>query len=146
MTRISRFRLKDDIYERIYDLFCDVLMHNKRKKDFKDLLSDLLTPTEQIMIAKRVALLFLLQRNLPQNLIAKKLRLSPSTVSYWALLKSKTNGINRTLSRIGKQKEIISLLEDVFADIFIQPGIKRGHWELYWQDQKRRRRKETGGI
>jgi len=146
MTRISRFRLKDDVFDRIYDLFCQVLMHNRNKNDFQDLLNDVLTPTEQIMIAKRVALLYLLQRNVPPSIIAATLHISQSTITYWSLLQSKTNGAQKTLERISKQKNVLSFFEDLFADIFIQPGIKKGHWQSYWEDQKRRQLKKTGGI
>lgn len=146
MVRISKFKLQDEAYERIYDLFCQVLMHNRKKKDFQELLSDVLTPSEQITIAKRVALFYLLQRKVPTGLISETLHLSQATISSWALVFRRTNRINKTFSAISKQRKITDLLEDIIADMLIQPGFLKGHWRQYWQEQQRRQRKITGGL
>ena len=44
-------------------------------------------------------------------------------------------------SLLGKEK-IKHFLDNLIADIFIQPGIKIGHWEEHWKHQKRKQERK----
>lgn len=56
-------------------------LQNQRKL----LLAELLTDTEKIMLAKRLAVIFLLAKNVPPYRIWNRLKISPSTVARFEL-------------------------------------------------------------
>ena len=64
MTRISRYKLKERVYEKMFQLLFEVMTSSREKHEFNKLLKDILSPTERIMIAKRVVLLYLLLQKL----------------------------------------------------------------------------------
>lgn len=147
MTRISRARLSDEIWIRIYQLFFEVIAQIKTKKTFNEAMEDIFSPTERIMVAKRIAIIYLLLKNVPQLLIAKTLKVSSATVSRYAvLIENRQEGLRKIISLMMKKEKVLDFLNDVFADLFIQPGIKIGHWDLYWQHKKRKERKKSSGL
>jgi uncharacterized protein YerC len=78
----------------------------------KTLLNELLTETELIMIAKRLAILLMLKRGYSFYAIANTLHISPSTAErYWKATKRKSfDVIIRRLERGRKGSELLDLL------------------------------------
>ena len=64
-------------------LISDTFWQVKDKKDFKNVLEDLLTPSEVCEIADRIKILKNLKNDISQREIAKKLWVSITTVSRW---------------------------------------------------------------
>jgi hypothetical protein len=56
---------------------------------------------------------------------------------YALVLADKQTGVKDIIQNMLLKEKALHFLEDIFADIFIQPGIKIGHWNLYWQHQRR---------
>jgi Trp operon repressor len=138
MVNISKRPVDVKKLFKLYQLFFEVVSKAKNKDEFLELIKDLLSPVEQIMVAKRIAIIYLLTKNVDQLAIARYIKVSRATVSKFNLLffEKKTRLIKIIESMIKKEK-IGHFLEDLFADLFIQPGIKIGHWQRYW-DHKRR--------
>lgn len=55
MTKISRFPLRDDVWERIFSLFIGTLADLKDKPKLASFVNDFFSPTERVMFAKRLA-------------------------------------------------------------------------------------------
>lgn len=147
MTRISRFKLPQGVLLKIYQLFFEVMARSKPKEIFLEIINDILSPTERIMIAKRITIIYLLIKGIDQRSIAKTLKVSTSTVSRYAvLIEGKEKGVRKIVENMIKKEKVLDFLEDTFVDLFIQPGFKIGHWDLYWQHKKRKREKETTGL
>jgi len=138
MVNISKRPVDVKKLFKLYQLFFEVVSKAKNKDEFLELIKDLLSPVEQIMVAKRIAIIYLLTKNVDQLAIARYIKVSRATVSKFNLLffEKKTRLIKIIESMIKKEK-IGHFLEDLFADLFIQPGVKIGHWQRYW-DHKRR--------
>jgi len=104
-----------------------------------ELIQDILTPVEQIMIAKRIAIIYLLTKHVEQVVIADNIKVSRATVGKFNLLfyKKKTRLIKIIESFLNNEK-IGHFFEDLFADIFIHPGIYIGHHKLKWEHEKRK--------
>jgi len=145
--RISKNKLNEEILLKVYQLFFEVVSRFDTKDSFFDIIDDILYPTEKIMIAKRVAIIYLLIKNISQDAIAKTLKVSTGTVSRYAILfNDKETKIIKLLKTMITKEKVLDFLEDTFADLFIQPGIKKGHWELYWEHKKRKEQKQTTGF
>src|SRR3989344_7650258 len=69
MTQVSKYPVSKDVYERIFEIF----------------LKEFLTPTEQVMLAKRLSVAFLLSKDYNYREISKILRVSTGTVNRVAL-------------------------------------------------------------
>ena len=58
------------------------------KVNSRDFVRELLTPTERIMLAKRLSLVLMLKRGFPFSVIERTLKVSPSTVlRFWLISK-----------------------------------------------------------
>lgn len=146
MSQVSRFKLDNKVFEKIFQLFFEIFKSNSSKESFLLLLDDLLTPTEKIVLAKRIALIYLKQRGVPTVEIGKILHVSTSTVVHWSLILNNSNSVLlKTLSKISFQIGIGSLIEDLLTDLLLQPGIKKGHWNLYWQRERDKKQEKIWG-
>lgn len=120
------------------DLLFAVCMKSRNKEHFIKLLDDIISPTERVMIIKRLSVIYLLLREVPTGEIVEHLRVSKSTVSKFSLLfHDRKTPLIETVEILISQKKILHAIDDLFASIFIQPGRKIGHWQLYW-DQVRK--------
>ncbi len=138
MVRISKIKLQDDILMRIYQLFFELVLRSQSKDSFLDLLDDILTPTEKIMLAKRIGIIYLVIKGVDQRTIAHVLKVSSSTVASHALLIHKQDSrVVVIIRKMLTKEKVLGFIEDVFADLFIQPGLKIGHYKLQWEHKKR---------
>ncbi|MDP3763828.1 MAG: Trp family transcriptional regulator [bacterium] len=81
MPHISKRKLDQKIFDKIFKELIIVLEQAQSKKKFTPVLNELLTKTEKIMLAKRLAIVLLLFGDIPQHRIAEVLLVSPTTVS-----------------------------------------------------------------
>jgi len=147
MTRISQYKLQEDVWLKIYQLFFEVIAKIKTKEVFNQTFNEILSPTERIMIAKRIAIIYLLLKKIDQFTIAKTLKVSTATVCRYAvLIEGKEKGIKKIVSDMMKKEKVLDFLEEAFSELFIQPGIKKGHWASYWQYKKRKEQKKATGL
>lgn len=138
MVHISKYSIKQDIFIKLYRLFFEIINRSYDKDSFLLIIKDILSPPEQIMIAKRIAIIYLLIKGADHTTIASYLKVSRATVAKFSLLfyEKETKTIEIIKSLLAKEK-VLNFLEDAFAGIFIQPGIKIGHWDSYWHHKKR---------
>ncbi|MEK7147780.1 MAG: Trp family transcriptional regulator [Patescibacteria group bacterium] len=85
MPHVSPRKLDKETLDKIFRKFISVLENAQSKKKFASVLDELLTDTEKIMLAKRLAAALLLFGNTPQHRITESLILSPTTVSKISL-------------------------------------------------------------
>ena len=118
----------------------EILNKADDKDDFLGIIKDILSPPEQLMVAKRTSIIYLLLKGVDHTSIAKYLKSSRATVAKFSLLfydkETKLIGI---IGELLDKESISHFFEDLFADIFIQPGLKIGHWQMHW-DHKRRQK------
>jgi uncharacterized protein YerC len=127
MTKVSKHLLKTEVEKRMFDVFWKSIADLHTPVDVEDFLRELLTPTEQIMLAKRLAISILLTKKYTYVEIIDLLKVSPvtiGTVARW--LKVEGKAFRRTISKIlslEKQAEFWDNLEQ-FLSSLIPP--KRG--------------------
>lgn len=147
MVNISKRPVDKNKLLKLYRLFFEVIDKAEDQEEFLELIQDVLSPVEQIMIAKRIAIIYLLMKQVNQISIGEYIKVSQATVSKFNLLffEKKTRLI-KIIQSITKKEKIGHFLEDLFADLFIQPGIKIGHWQSYWDHKKRQRERKMIDI
>lgn len=139
--------LGENVLLKIYQLFFEIIDRSDTQHSFYEILDDILYPTEKIMIAKRVAIVYLLLKGISQDNIAESLKVSTGTVSRFSILFSKKETkIMELLKHMITKEKALAFLENTFTDLLIQPGIKRGHWKLYWEHKRQKLRDKTQGI
>lgn len=131
MTQVSRYPISKDVYDRCWEIFTKTLIGIRNSKDADEIISDLLTPTERIMLTKRLAIAFLLTQGYEYREINKVLHVSFQTVaSVNNALKYGNNGYNKAVSRIMSDERLKEILNKT-VQALITPatiGVGGGSW------------------
>jgi len=81
MSQVSKRSVAKDIEKRMQEVLWESFSSLRRSKDAKLFLSDLLTPTEKIVLAKRLAIAVLLSKGYDNEAIMGILKVSSATVA-----------------------------------------------------------------
>ncbi|KKQ24200.1 MAG: hypothetical protein US40_C0002G0031 [Candidatus Roizmanbacteria bacterium GW2011_GWC2_37_13] len=145
MVRNSRFLLQKDLLDKLFNLFFEVMGKKSSKEEFMKVVFDLLSPAERIMVAKRVAIIFLLMKKIDYYNICEKLKVSPSTVAKFALLMEKSEGIVPTFKNIVKIEKVALFLKEIFNEIY-HPGLHGIDWKSARERKISLDKEKTFGI
>jgi len=143
MVHLSRFPVDNKKLVKVFNLLFEIINHTNGQNEFFILIKDIISPSEQIMIAKRIAIIYLLMKRVNSGDIAEYLKVSRSTISKFSLLfYEKDTVLITTIKQLLKKENISNFFDDLFSDLFIQPGIKIGHWQQHWEHKKRQINRE----
>lgn len=145
MVRNSKALLSHDVLNKLFDLFFEVVGKKAQKDEFKKTMVDLLTPAERIMLAKRVAIVYLLLQKIDYRNICQVLKVSATTVAKYALLIEKSEGLVPTFNKILKVESIGIVLFELFNALF-PPGMYGTNWKAAWGRKIALERKKTFGL
>ena len=106
MPHVSGRKLDSVLLEKLFDKLVVVFEQAKNIKSLQSLVDEILTPTEKIMLAKRLAIILMLSGSTPQHKIADVLKVSHTTVVKMSL------GIE-----IGKFNSILTISKKEKLDI-----------------------------
>lgn len=150
MPQISKRPIKEDLLNRMLEIMEKSLVKLKDQKEMTVFLEDFLTPTEKIMLAKRLAMALLLSRGWDHQAICQYLKVSTSTVTTIKnKLKSETSGYHRVINQIESDKEWEQMWLDLgqaFEEILA--GRVGAHWKtekavVYHKYQSKRAKYST---
>lgn len=139
MPQVSRFPLKREVWEKISGLFFQALVAANNKKAAQVFVEGFLAPTERVMLAKRFAVLFLLEKGVEGAEIANFLKMSTSTVSRLRLWQKNLDAQQRELlRRILLKREVKNLLIDILKTFLYEgPPPKGADWKKRGQEKWR---------
>ncbi len=144
MTRISKKFLSERVLLKLYRLFFEVMTKYQNKDQFFEIFDDILSPTEKIMLTKRVAIIYLLIKGVDYRDICDVLKVSMSTVvTYAAIFYKRDSKVVATIRNMLKKEKALNFLDDIFCGLFIQPGVKIGHWQMYWDHKRRQQERKV---
>jgi len=141
MAQVSKARLREEIEERMFEVFYESLAKRKSKTEVEKLLADLLTPTEKIMLSKRLAIALLLLQGYNYRSISDFLKVSFGTIhrmSTW--LKISGAGFRETLGRLEKRDRWRKLLEQI-ANLYTK--ITPSPYSYQYYQMKKNLKKKT---
>lgn len=105
MPHVSKKKLPDKTLRQILDSFLFVLTSTKKKEEMSKFLDAFLSNTEKIMLAKRLAIVFLLSEGVEETKISETLLVTQSTVSRIKLwYETKGSGYKIAIIKLKKQK------------------------------------------
>ncbi len=145
MTQVSRIPLRKEVEQRVYEVLMESVAAAKTRGTVEKLLSDLLSPTERLMIAKRLSIALLLLKRYDQRTISRWLKVSLGTVSKVSLVVQNGNGgyqsVIGSLLRKEELKTLLGKIDDALADMFPPAGQdwhswKKRRWESKLEEQK----------
>ncbi len=136
MPHVSGRKLKKDQLEKIYKKLIMVFDVAGKSKKSKFVLDEFLTPTEKIMLAKRLAIIFMLNERISIHYISDTLFVSPSTVGRISL--KYQFGEYSFLSKIIKdnKQEIWKTIKPLIM-IVLTPKGARGRWKWFNEIDKK---------
>jgi len=85
MARVSKEKLKKKVLGQINYRLVDTLAKLETDSSVKDFMDDLLGESEKIVLAKRLAIIFMLQENISWYRISRVLKVSKTTVKRIAI-------------------------------------------------------------
>lgn len=106
MPQVSKSPIPKKTEQKIRKAFTKALVDIKSEKEMERYIFDLLTPTERIMLAKRLAIAALLIEGLPYQKISEKLKVSTATigrVNLW--LSMAGDGYRLVVEKVGGLKD-----------------------------------------
>ena len=143
MAQVSQRRLSPKRWNQVFHLFLRALTEARNENQAEGLVASFLTPTEKVMLAKRFALFFLIEKGLPTREIASELKISTATVVRWRLFwLGADSQFKKLVKKIMVKKEVANLLTDLFKGIYYgSPLPPPTNWRV-WTKGKNRWRKE----
>ncbi len=145
MTQVSKYLISDEVYERIFDIFVKAFLNLNTKKDITNFLNDFLTPTEQIMLAKRFAIAFLLTKGYSYREISEILRVSTSTIGFVSMDLKLKKYYRNVVDEIFKDERVEESIEKVVSKvlgILSSGGSKSGSWRSLKSEIENKKRKK----
>ena len=121
MPMISRRILNQELEKYILTLFAKTISDLEELNDIQIFIEDLLSPTERIMLAKRLAIAILLQKGYTYAEIDQTLKVSSPTinkVAFW--LRHGKSGYQKAIKRIldnQKKEKLIDKIEEILLQL-----------------------------
>ncbi len=141
MTQVSKYPISKDIYDRCWEIFTNTLISIRNSKDADEIITDLLTPTERIMLTKRLAIAYLLTQGYEYREINKILHVSFQTVAIVNnALRYGNNGYKKAVGRILRDEKLKNILNKT-AQALIAPatkGMGSGSWRYLKQELEKK--------
>lgn len=119
MPHISKIKMAKSISDTISNEFIKILTKANKESELSQIIKEMLTKTEKIMLAKRIAIILLLDKNIPQHQIVDLLKVSYTTVAKISLEIEK--GQYKNIIKTSKNHRIN--IEKLIWDILTVGGI-----------------------
>ena len=129
MANISKRQLKRKVFEHINRQLLSQLTRYRTKKQARIFTEELLTKTEQVMLAKRLMTLVMLERGYSFSIIERVLKVTSKTVVK--LQGERRRGLHsRLLAQYARRRDSARILDVV--EVLLQAGLPprgRGRWK-----------------
>ena len=130
MTHVSKKRIRDDDFTKIFDKFIEIIDLSRSKKNTKYFIKEFFSPAERIMFAKRIGIIYMIIEKIPDRVIAETL--SVSTSSIGRIIGKYDRGDYKYLESILSKKQnkqsagsLMDLIEKIYFILPPKVGRKR---------------------
>ena len=145
MVNVSKRRLHSAVMSRIVDLVFQLVCKDRSKSEFETLFKGIFSPKEQVLFAKRVAVLFLIAQKIEWRHIMDTLQVSSSTVSRCQMIFENNGDIRQVLTELVNRKDL-QLYVDEFIHSLFAPGTLGVNWSSSWRRQNEIERRKQQGL
>lgn len=132
MPHVSKNKLDQKTLYQISERLFSAIKHLKHEREVSQFFNDLLTKTERIMLAKRLAIVVMLEAHYPFKIISKALRVSEATVSNMRdRFDRGGDGYRLVFRRLEREKfwrDFFKSIEKILQPDFLPPITGKGRW------------------
>lgn len=138
MAQISRYPISKEVYQRCWEVFVKTLIDIHNSQDAQQIIEDLLTPTERIMLVKRLAIALLLEKGYEYREIGRILKVSFPTVALVSKsLKYGSDGYKKAVTKIIQNEKLWEFFNQAaqkFVELPSKNGMGSGSWRYLKQE------------
>lgn len=146
MARVSKYKLRDDVLEKLFSLFFEIIGNQDDQNEFNKIINGVFSYNERIVFAKRIAIIYLLLKDIDFHNICMALNVSSATVAKFKLLiVNKQDGLIKAFDTIIFRDKTREIIDDFFNTIFA-PGKYGVNWKTAWERKRESERKKQFGI
>lgn len=132
MSQVSKHKLNPQTYAKIFSLFPQFLNRLSRKGKEQILINALFSQTEQTVIAKRIAIAFMLTKGYTYHQIMSQIKVSLGTVAKIAALTKNADEIfAKELQSIAKEEQFVGFLNTIGYKLETALPPKGGNWSAW---------------
>jgi len=142
MVQLSKRKVKPEAMYKMLSLLFDVLGKQGNKKSFNIIVDGLFSPVEKTMIAKRVAIFFLIIKGEEWKTIRDIVKVSLASVSKCQMILKNNSEMQSTLNSMVDKKAMGIFIEELILMIF-GPGTAYINWKNAWRRKKELARKKA---
>lgn len=118
MTMISNYPLNEEVKKRVFEVFLNTIKDLKTNNDVDNFLEEFLSPTEKIMLAKRLSIAVLLSKDYDIRSISHILKVAKNTiVKVNLLIKHKKGFIYNLVIKINKDQKFTEFWSNLEYEI-----------------------------
>jgi uncharacterized protein YerC len=132
MAQISKYPTSKHITEKLFETFFQCFIYLSHSSNTQKFLFDLLTPTERIMLAKRIFIALMLMKDFEYSDIRQTIKVSNSTIaSVRQRLEDGNDGLNQILNKIIRNKELNQFFMNMSLQLvtpLARSGMGSGPW------------------
>jgi len=143
MTQVSRRYLPQKVSSQIFDMFLTTITSLSTPASVNSFIEDLLSPTEQIMLGKRLAIAYMIQKGYTQRKIVDTLKVSIATVGKISLsMKKPNNGYSMVISHMLKIQKVSDFFDKIEEKLDGLMPPKGGNWSAHYARTSKERAKK----
>lgn len=145
MTQVSRRYLSPKVEQQIFDTFVESFTSLSSPAKATDFLYDLLSPVEQIMLGKRLAIAYMLMKGYPQRTIADTLKVSQPTVTRVNASLKVGAGYRAIISHMLQKEKVVAFFDKLEEKLDHLLPPKGANWSTHYKAShaQRAKRKKT---
>jgi len=132
MTRVSKRKIRDEDFKKIFDKFIEIIDISKSKKDTRLFIKEFFSSAERVMFAKRIGIIYMIIEKVPDRVIADTLSVSTSTIGR--IIEKYDRGDYRYLNSIMKKNKesLLDIIEKIY--FILPPKIGRKRYRFVKQN------------
>ncbi len=142
MVQLSKRRIKPQVMSKMFNLLFDLLGNQNNKGNFDIIVDGLFSPTEKIMVAKRIAIFFLILKGEEWRTVRDTIKVSLASVSKCQMILINNPEMKRALKYISSRREMGIFFDELLLSLF-GPGAAYINWKNAWKRKKELERKKA---
>ena len=129
MPHVSKKKLKKKVFIKIGEQLSNTIIHANSPRELRWIFKELITPTERVMLAKRLAIILMIDKGYSFNTIQRTLKVTPQTlVRFWKI--TKQNSHKLVIKEISSGKTKSGFWQELEELILLGMPPRGRQWQL----------------
>jgi uncharacterized protein YerC len=133
MSQVSKRYLSPKVEQQIFDTFVESFTSLSSPTKATDFLYDLLSPVEQIMLGKRLAIAYMLMKGQPQRFVADTLKVSQATVTHVNANLKTGAGYRAIISHMLQKEKVVAFFDKLEEKLDHLLPPKGANWSEHYK-------------